>query len=185
MKQKKNQSVLDQTEPKGSVEQKRHPVAAICSALGTAVLIILIALCIPLVAPKVAGYQVYTVISGSMEPAIPVGSLVYVKSESPQDVEAQDVIAFYGGQGANALITHRVLENHVVMGEFITKGDANDSADMNPVSYSDYVGTVERTIPKLGIFAQFASDLQGKLAAACLIAVALILHVVAAILRRN
>lgn len=166
-------------------KNKRSPVAALCSALGTAVLIILIVMCIPFTVPKMMGFQAYTVISGSMEPAIPIGSLVYVDSVEPRDVEDQDVIAFYGGSDSNAIITHRVVENRVVMGEFITKGDANDEADMNPVKYSDYIGTVEKSIPKIGVFAQFLSGTEGKLSAACMIGVAVILHVIAAVVRKR
>lgn len=166
-------------------KRKSHPAAALCSVVGTAILVILILLCIPFAIPKAMGYQAYTVISGSMEPAIPTGSLVYVESIPPQEVEDQDVIAFYGGSDSNAIITHRVEENRVIMGEFITKGDANEEADMNPVEYSDYIGKVQKSIPKVGVFAQVISDPQGKLAAACMIVVAVILHLVAALLRKR
>ncbi len=131
------------------------------------------------------GYQAYTVISGSMEPAIPVGSLVYVENVEPRQVEEKDVIAFYGGSDMNAIVTHRVEENRVIMGEFITKGDANDQEDMNPVKYSDYIGRVEKSIPKIGVVAQILTSTTGKLSAACLIGVAIILHVVASILRKR
>ena len=108
---------------------KKSPVAAACSALGTALLILLIVICLPLTVPKAFHYHVYTVISGSMEPAIPTGSLVYIKEMEPKDVQVDDVIAFYGTKDAASIITHRVVENRVLMGEFITKGDANATKD--------------------------------------------------------
>jgi len=114
---------------------KKSPVAAACSALGTALLILLIVICLPLTVPKAFHYHVYTVISGSMEPAIPTGSLVYIKEMEPKDVQVDDVIAFYGTKDAASIITHRVVENRVLMGEFITKGDANATKDMNPAPY--------------------------------------------------
>lgn len=84
-------------------------------------LILLIVICLPLTVPKAFHYHVYTVISGSMEPAIPTGSLVYIKEMEPKDVQVDDVIAFYGTKDAASIITHRVVENRVLMGEFITK----------------------------------------------------------------
>ena len=80
---------------------KKSPVAAVCSALGTALLILLIVICLPLTVPKAFHYHVYTVISGSMEPAIPTGSLVYIKEMEPKDVQVDDVIAFLNKMGAD------------------------------------------------------------------------------------
>lgn len=166
-------------------KNKKSPVSAICSALGTILLIIIILCCIPLTVPRALGYELYTVISGSMEPEIPVGSLVFIKEADPQFVEVDDVIAFYGGKDTNAIITHRVVENRVVMGEFITKGDANQTNDMNPVAYEELIGSVELSIPKVGGLAQMLTSMTGKIAAACMIGVAVIFHLLAALLDKN
>ena len=120
--------------------KKKNPIAMICSVIGTILLIIVVAACIPLTVPKAMGYQLYTVVSGSMEPAIPVGSLVYIKYVEPGDIETGDIIAFYGSDAQGSIITHRVVSNSNAMGEFITKGDANAENDMNPVTYEQYVG---------------------------------------------
>lgn len=75
----------------------KKPIAAtVCSVVGTILLALVIVVCIPLTVPRIAGYQIYTVISGSMEPEIPTGSLVYVKNTAPSGIEKGDVIAFYG-----------------------------------------------------------------------------------------
>ena len=166
-------------------KNKKNPVAAICSALGTLLLIVLVVACLPLTVPKVLGYQVYTVISGSMEPAIPTGSLVYIKDMEPRDVADGDVIAFYGGHDSNAIITHRVVKNRVVMGEFITKGDANEKEDMNPIPYANFLGRVELSVPVVGELAQMLTSLEGKIAAASMIGLAVILQLIAAILDRR
>ena len=115
---------------------------------------------------------------------ITTGSLVYVASVKPQDVQKEDIIAFYGGRDTNAIITHRVVENRVIMGEFITKGDANQTNDMNPVSYDELIGRVELTIPKFGVVAQMLSGTAGKIAAGSLIGVAIVLHMIAAMMDR-
>ena len=166
-------------------KHKTSPVAAICGALGTAMLIILVIICIPLTLPRAAGYEIYSVVSGSMEPAIPVGSLVYVRGEHPEDIEKEDIIAFYGARNSNAIITHRVVENQVVMGEFITKGDANRTEDMNPVPYENFIGKVDLSLPVLGYAAQLITRIEGKLAAGAVIATALFLQILASVLEKK
>lgn len=158
---------------------------ALCSALGTILLIIIIAICIPLTVPKVFGYEVYTVISGSMEPEIPVGSLVLVKGMEASEVQERDVIAYYGGSDSRAIITHRVVENRVLEGEFVTKGDANDAEDMKPIEYENLIGRVEWKIPVLGNVAQFISTMQGKVTAGCMIGLAVVLHLLAGVLEKK
>ena len=147
--------------------------------------IFIILLCLPFMIPRVMGGQIYTVISGSMEPEIPVGSLVYVEGARPEDMKAGDVIAFYGGRDANAIITHRVVENRVIMGELITKGDANQTNDMNPVDYDNFIGYVKWSVPEVGVIAQILTSGEGKIAAASMIGVAVILHLLASAFERG
>lgn len=161
-------------------KQKKGPVAAVCSILGTVLLIALILVCIPLTLPKALGYEMYTVISGSMEPAIPVGSLVYVHYEEAGDIKKDDIIAFYSDNADGSIITHRVVSNSKAMGQFITKGDANKKKDVNPISYDNYIGKVTLTIPVVGGLAQTATGRAGKIAAASLIGLAVLLEVIAA-----
>ena len=93
-------------------QKRKSPAAAGCSALGIFLFLAVIAVCIPLTLPKLFGYQAYTVISGSMEPEIPVGSLVYIQPSAPEDAEENDIVAFYGAADGS-MITHRVVENNV------------------------------------------------------------------------
>ena len=65
---------------------------ALCNIFGTLLLAAVIALCVPLTVPIAMGYQVYDVISGSMEPAIPVGSAIYVQSVDPSEIVVGDVV---------------------------------------------------------------------------------------------
>ena len=160
-------------------------MAAVCSALGTAMLLILVALCLPLTVPRAAGYEIYSVISGSMEPEIPVGSLVYIRGEEPENIKEDEIIAFYGAKDSNAIITHRVVENRVVMGEFITKGDANKTNDMNPIPYDNFIGKAVLSIPVLGYAAQMLTSLEGKIAAGAVILAALALHLLASMLEKR
>lgn len=157
----------------------KNPAAAVCSALGSLTLILLIAICLPLTAPKAFGYHIYTVISGSMEPAIPIGSLLYIQSTEPEGMMEGDIIAYYGAQDLASLITHRVVENRVLMGEFITKGDANSKEDMHPIPYDNFIGKVVLSIPKVGTVAQILTSQTGKIAAACAVTASVLLHLTA------
>jgi len=125
------------------------------------------------------------VVSGSMEPAIPTGSLIYIAEALPEEIQEEEIIAFYGVKDSASIITHRVMENRVVMGEFITKGDANKTQDMNPVPYENFIGKVVRSVPKAGKAAELFTSHQGKVLAACVIGAALLLQAIAAFMERK
>ena len=88
------------------------------------------------------------------------------------------MIAFYGARDSAAVITHRVVENNTLMGQFVTKGDANEKADVNPVSYEEFIGKLALSIPYLGRLAQFFTSTSGKTGAGIVILAALLLHVI-------
>lgn len=159
--------------------KKRQIAAKVCSVIGTLLLLIAILICIPLTVPRLAGYQIYNVISGSMEPAIPVGSLVYVKQTAPSEIQKKDVIAFRSASEEEAIITHRVVSNNSVAGELITKGDANAKEDMEPVHYSNVLGKVTLSVPVLGGILAAIVTLPGKIAVGSVIVLALVLHALA------
>lgn len=130
------------------------------SFLGNVIIVLVAAVALLLITPRFFQMELFNVVSGSMEPAIPVGSLIGVKYENPAEIEDQDIIAFYH---QNSIVTHRVIENDVQKQEFITKGDANDQKDMNGISYSHFIGKVVFTIPIMGFVAAMLSTLQGKI----------------------
>ena len=163
----------------------KKKIAHICSAIGTVLLIVLILACLPLTLPKAFGYQMYTVISGSMEPALPVGSLVYVKYQEPESIEKKDIIAFYGSNDSSSIITHRVVYNKKLSGEFVTKGDANKEKDMNPISYNQYMGKVVLMIPVIGGVAQTLTTGSGKLVLFSFIGLILLLEIVGNIIQKR
>lgn len=106
-------------------------------------------------APLAVGNHPVVVLSGSMEPAYPVGSVIYYKSASPDDISAGDPITFRAGEDG-ALITHRVVEKREITREFVTKGDANETADPSPVSYALVVGKASGwAIPYAGYLVTF------------------------------
>ncbi len=163
----------------------RNPLGVLCTILGTLALVVLIVACIPLTVPRMLGYELYTVVSGSMEPAIPTGSLVYVEHVDPTEVAEGDVIAFYSAQDASSVITHRVVTNSTVMGEFITKGDANEENDMSPISYASLIGRVAKSIPKAGALAQTFTSSIGKIAAGSLMGLGVVLNLIGGLMNRK
>ncbi|MBR1455739.1 MAG: class B sortase [Oscillospiraceae bacterium] len=155
---------------------------ALCNILGTLILLLVIAVCLPLTLPRMLGYDVYNVVSGSMAPAIPEGSVVYVQEADPVEIEPGDVIAFWDGA---TVVTHRVAENHVVMGEFVTKGDANDTEDISPVPYNALIGHVKRHFPVVGQFLSLLASGVGKAYLLCLAACGVMFNILAGRLREH
>lgn len=91
----------------------------------------------------ILGYNYKTVLTGSMEPAIPVGSIVITKEQSSYEIE--DIISF---QEEGAIITHRIIS--IDRERYITKGDANNVADTEEVQQKQILGKVILMIPLLG-----------------------------------
>ena len=105
------------------------------------------------VVPMVIGAQRYTIVSGSMEPGIPVGSLVVVQPRQIDDVGMGDVITFQLESGESAVATHRVVgEGRTRDGErlLVTQGDVNSTADSAPVQAAQLRGVLIYTVPLLG-----------------------------------
>ena len=134
-------------------------IPALCNIIGTLILIAVIGISIPLALPRILGYEVYYIESGSMEPTLPVGSVVYVEYVNPREVETDDIIAF---QYDGAVVTHRVVQNQYFSEEIITKGDANETQDINPVPYRQLIGRVKYHIPYIGPIMMVAASEVGK-----------------------
>ncbi|MFG6496213.1 signal peptidase I [Fictibacillus sp. UD] len=114
--------------------------------------------------PTVMGYQLKTVLSGSMEPGIQTGSVIAIKpGEDLTRFQKGDVITFK--ESETKLITHRV---HEVRGtgestQYITKGDNNDAADLQPVLAANVVGVHNGfTIPYIGYLLNAAQSPMGS-----------------------
>lgn len=132
---------------------------------GFAVLIVVIALLLINAFPSVVGADYsFVVMSGSMEPAIPTGSIVFVKDAPAESIEEGDVITFSKGTGT-VTTTHRVIEKYQSGGgiRFETKGDNNEVPDTEPVYRSDLVGVVMFSVPFIGYLSAFASTRLGWL----------------------
>ena len=153
-----------------------------CRLAGTAILLSVVLSCLPLTVPRFLGYEIYHVVSGSMEPEIPVGSVVYVRGAVPEDIQEGEVIAFWSG---DSVIIHRVLKNKLVEGVFETKGDANAEEDMNDVAYEALVGRVERHYPVTGRLMVLYTSNMGKAYMVCYAACGAMFHLLAGRLKER
>ena len=165
--------------------QKQHSgyfAAALCNVIGILIIITVLAIVVPLVVPSMFGYDSFNVESGSMEPEIPVGSIVYVHDTAPQDIRTGEVIAFYRNE---TVITHRVRENRIVEGEFITKGDANPIEDIESVPYIALVGRVEYHFPILGEVMKLVTTGLGKIYLLLFAACGVMFNILASRMRYN
>lgn len=133
-------------------------IKKIWNAVSTILVVAVVLLAVLLVGARLFGLQVYTVLSGSMEPTYHVGSLIYVKKTAPEDIQAGDVITFLLNENTTA--THRVVavvpdEEDPSVLRFQTKGDANDNADASLVHENNVIGEPVFTIPGLGYVANY------------------------------
>jgi len=99
--------------------------------------------------------------SGSMQPAIKMGSVVMVKPAN--DYKVGDIITFGEITRIKSPTTHRIDDIKVVEGEvyYITKGDANNASDQKEISKKEIIGKVLIDIPYLGFAVDFAKKPMG------------------------
>src|SRR5699024_10311174 len=111
--------------------------------------------------PNLFGYQLKAVLSGSMEPEIQTGSIISIKEvDDPTAFQKDDVITYITEE--DVLVTHRVMEVQQDGEVYVTKGDANDAADITPVMADNIVGSYTGfTIPYVGYVMNFANTNEG------------------------
>lgn len=150
--------------------------------------IVMIIVAVLMVGVRLLGLQVYTVLSGSMEPEYPVGSLVYVREVDTSTLELRDVITFKLSEETTA--THRIID--IIPDEkdpqkirYQTKGDSNDFEDGTLLEPEDIIGKVIFKIPYMGYLAMFLGTKQGKLAAIAACAAMLLITLLSELLNET
>ena len=142
----------------------KKSIIKVWNVFTSALVALVVILALLLVGVRVFGMQVFTVLSGSMEPVYHVGSLIYVKETDPMTLQPGDVITFMLDE--NTVATHRIVdvipdEEDPSVIRFQTKGDANDAVDGSLVHYKNVLGTPVFTIPKLGYLASYIQNPPG------------------------
>lgn len=127
---------------------------------------------------QVFGFDLYGVLTSSMKPAIPPGSMIYLRDVEPDQLRIGDVITY--SVSTNVMATHRIVdiipdENNPLFFRFQTKGDANPTVDAALVEPKKIIGKVAFSIPALGSVAHFIQKPPGIYVAIALSAVLVIL----------
>lgn len=145
----------------------------ICNILTTILLVLLAILAAAMLFPNLFGCKSMAVLSGSMEPNIPVGSIVYTGAVEFETLEPGDVISYYLGD-SSTLVTHRVVSVDQNERTVVTKGDANAVEDGAAVPESKIMGRVLFHLPFLGYISIYCRKPVG-IAVACGVFLVLIL----------
>jgi len=124
------------------------------SGLATIALILVVALCLYVTVQvlsngyaNLGGFMMFRVVTGSMEPTIPVGALLVTKQVEIESVQLNDIICFRTQLSEiwGKIVTHRVV--NIMEAEYggvllETKGDANLVSDIYLVDQTNFVGKV-------------------------------------------
>lgn len=136
----------------------------------------LIMLMAALVGVRLFGLKPFRVLSGSMEPVYPEGSLIYIRKTDYRELKVGDAITYRLDK--DTVVTHRITEilvndadPHTV--RYFTKGDANACRDSDSVHRRDVLGRPVFCIPALGRAAGFIQSGRGALFLLMLFALAL------------
>ena len=117
--------------------------------------------------PRFAGATPYTVLTSSMAPGMPSGTLVVVEPVDPDQLGVGTVITYQLESGKADVVTHRVVAvESAIDGErtFVTQGDANDVADPEPVRAVQIKGERWYAVPYLGHVNKLLSGSQRQVA---------------------
>ena len=158
-----------------SAKSSLRRFGVILNAAGLILILASLFLMLFLTLPGFLGLHLYAVTSGSMEPAVPIGSLVCAQSLDPAILVKDDIIIFHPHAASSTVVTHRIVENRAEQNQLITKGDANHSEDREPVAYPHVIGKVIGVFPKLGRVALLVSAVSGKVVMLALLVLAAVL----------
>ena len=149
-------------------------IKKICSILSTVLMVLMVLVAAALLVPYLFGYRPMAVLSASMEPAYPTGSVVFVKKVEPAEIEIGDPITFHR-EGLAEPITHRVIAIDTDARIFTTKGD-NVSGVTDTVPFDSLIGRSSQfAIPLIGYVAVNIRTLPGILIACAVLLVVVLL----------
>jgi len=139
-----------------AAHRKRGPLHYIGVGLSFGLLALVLLIAVLVIAlPMLTKSTPYTVLTSSMTPSYPAGTLVVVKPTDVQQIRIGDVVTYQLESNQPAVVTHRVIqiiEPTTASGteSFITKGDANSLPDAKPVKPVQVRGVVWYAVPYIG-----------------------------------
>lgn len=132
------------------------------------ILLAVVVLCVVLMTkpgktPGIAGYMALRITTGSMEPTLPVDTMIIVKKAEASDIKVNDIISFYSSDPSldGAVNTHRVVDiihNGNGSISFVTKGDGNNVADNYDAKDEFLLGRVVASSLTFGKAVRLASN---------------------------
>lgn len=125
--------------------------------------------------PVVTGGTTFVIAGGSMDPVIPMGSVVLATPVGADELRTGDIVSLQTGP-SRAVFTHRIIRLATLPdGLYLeTKGDANPSADPALIAATDVIGRVSLAAPYAGYAIALLSTVQGVLFVVSLAAVLLV-----------
>lgn len=138
----------------------KNTLKKIWNIVSTALVVLIVICAVFLMGSRLLGYQVFTVLSGSMEPEYSVGDLLYVRKVDVNSIKVGEPITFILNEDL-VVATHRVVEVDAENQHFYTKGDANEIADSEPVHFNNVIGVPQFSIPMLGYVSEFIQNPPG------------------------
>lgn len=108
---------------------------------------------VAVVVPRIGGATPYTVLTGSMRPTMPPGTMVVVRPKPVDEIRVGDVVTYQLHSGEPAVVTHRVVAVGIDGAghrTFRTQGDANDAPDAAWVRAVQVKGVRWYAVPHLG-----------------------------------
>ena len=129
-------------------------IAKLLNLIGIGLLVMIIVILLPLTLPRVFGYDIYGILSNSMEPSISTGSVIYVEKVDASQIKVNDIITFKMDSQSDVVATHRVVKINDDQ-SFVTKGDHNKTEDAMPVNQKRLIGRSVMSIPFLGYISQY------------------------------
>ncbi len=142
----------------------------------------------PAILTTTYGFGVSPILTGSMQPTANPGDIYLTRLAPSTALRVGDVIAV-NNQSTGTYYSHRIAEVRDYNGllRIVTKGDANDSVDRDPLIVSPYakVSLVVATVPYLGRPMVYMNTVQGRQAAASFLVLANILGLFAFIFRKK
>lgn len=154
----------------------KNKFGKLLNGLGVIFAIILIICVLPLSVPRLFGVHAYCVLTDSMAPLYEAGDLIFVQECTVESVGTGDVISYIDVSDASIVTTHRVV--NITESYFITKGDANNTEDPEPVVKERLLGVPVLFIPAVGHAAMFLVSREGYAVCACVLLTSLTLIIV-------
>ena len=114
--------------------------------------LVMLAMGVLIVIPRATHGTALTVLTGSMTPGIPIGSIVIDRPVDPGTLHVGDIATYQVAPGKADYITHRIvkIDTATTPVTFTFKGDANRGPDMRPVPATAIRGKVWFHLPYLG-----------------------------------